>query len=221
MSLPQPTLGAARIFESPFSPFEKREFEKCDELFRSKEVLERHGINVDGVFENRQFSENKSEERNESRVSEVFNNVTIRKNKWKEWSRLLVHPRGVEGAHYFLGNSENSDLIRQAKGEPGQAPVPTPTLETKLKETEKSKFDWDIMAPLLMNLEQISNDDSKKCSSSNCPKEGKIFLCSECGFISGTKITGTYHMRKSHLDLSTTLNLFCHDCSVVVAVKVI
>ena len=70
------------------------------------------------------------EEGNESRVSEVFNNVTIRKNKWKEWSRLLVHPRGVEGAHDFLGNSANSDLIRQAKGEPGQAPVPTPTLET-------------------------------------------------------------------------------------------
>ena len=170
MSLPQPTLAAARIFESPFSPFEKREFENCDELFRSREVLERHGINVNGVFENRQFSEKKLEEGNESRGSEVFNNVTIRKNK--------------------------------------------------LKENEKSKFDWDIMAPLLMNLEQKTNDDSKKCSSSNCPKEGKIFLCSECGFISGTKITGTYHMRKSHLDLSTTLNLFCHDCSVVVAVKV-
>ena len=46
------------------------------------------------------------------------------------WSRLLIHPRGVEGAHGFLGNSANTDLIRQAKGEPGQAPVPTPTLET-------------------------------------------------------------------------------------------
>ena len=156
MSLPQPTLAAARIFESPFSPFEKREFENCDELFQSREVLERHGINL--------------EKGNESRGSVIFNKVTIRKNK--------------------------------------------------LKETEKSEFDWDIMAPLLTNLEQKTNDDSKKCSSSNCPKEGKIFLCSECGFISGTKITGTYHMRKSHLDLSTTLNLFCHDCSVVVAVKV-
>ena len=221
MSLPLPTLAAARIFESPFSPFEKREFENCDELFQSREVLERHGINVNGVFENRQFSEKNLEEGNESRVSEVFNNVTIRRNKWKEWSRLLVHPRGVEGTHDFLGNSANSDLIRQAKGEPGQAPVPTPTLETKLKETEKSKFDWGIMAPLLMNLQQKTNDDSKKCSSSNCPKEGKIFLCFECGFISGTKITGNYHMRKSHLDLSTTLNLFCHDCSVEVAVKVL
>ena len=171
MSLPQPRLATARIFESPFSPFEKREFENCDELFRSREVFERHGINVvNGVFENRQFSEKKLEEGNESRGSEVFNNITIRKNK--------------------------------------------------LKETEKSEFDWDIMAPLLMNLEQKTNDDSKKCSSSNCPKEGKIFLCSECGFISGTKITGTYHMIKSHPYLSTTLNLFCHDCSVVVAVKV-
>ena len=170
MNLPQPTLAAARIFESPFSPFEKREFENCEESYRSREVLERRGINVNGVFENRQFSENNLEEGNESRDSEVFNNVTIRKNK--------------------------------------------------LKETEKSEFDWDIMTSLLMNLEQKTNDDSKKCSSPNCPREGKIFLCSECGFISGTKITGTYHMRKSHLGLSTTLNLFCHDCSVVVAVKV-
>ena len=30
----------------------------------------------------------------------------------------------------FFGNSANTDLIRQAKGEAGQAPVPTPTLET-------------------------------------------------------------------------------------------
>jgi hypothetical protein len=46
------------------------------------------------------------------------------------WSRLLIHPRGVEGAHDFLGNSANKDSIRHAKREPGQAPVPTPTLET-------------------------------------------------------------------------------------------
>ena len=38
-------------------------------------------------------------------------------------------PRGVEGAHDFLGNSANTDLICQAKGERGQAPVPTPTLQ--------------------------------------------------------------------------------------------
>ena len=71
-----------------------------------------------------------------------------------------------------------------------------------------------------MNQEQKINEDSKKCSQLNCSKDGKIFLCNECGFMSGTKITGTYHMRKSHPDLLTTLNLFCHDCSVVVAVKV-
>ena len=170
MNLPQPTLAAARIFESPFSPFEKREFENCEESYRSREVLERRGINENGVFENRQFSEKKLEEGNESRGSEFFNNETIRKNR--------------------------------------------------LKETDKSKFDWDIMAPLLTNLEQKTNDDSKKCSSSNCPKEGKIFLCFKCGFISGTKITGTYHLRKSHLDISTTLDLLCHDCSVVATVKV-
>ena len=46
------------------------------------------------------------------------------------WSRLLIHPRGVEGAHDFLGNSENTNSIRQAQGEPGQALVPTLTLET-------------------------------------------------------------------------------------------
>ena len=46
------------------------------------------------------------------------------------WSRLLIHPRGVEGAHDFLRNSANTDLIRQAKGEPRQALVPPPTLET-------------------------------------------------------------------------------------------
>jgi hypothetical protein len=164
MSLPEPSLATARIF------FEKRDFENCNELFRSREVLECDGINVHGVFENRQFSGKKMEEGNESRGSEVFNNVTIRK--------------------------------------------------TKLKETKKFEFDWDIMAPLLMNLEQKTKEDSKKCSSSNCSKEGKIFLCFKCGFISGTKITGTYHMRKSHLDISTTLDLFCHDCSVVATIKV-
>ena len=46
------------------------------------------------------------------------------------WSRLLIHPHGVEGAHDFLGNSANTNLIRQAMGEQGQALVTTPTLET-------------------------------------------------------------------------------------------
>jgi hypothetical protein len=36
----------------------------------------------------------------------------------------------VEEAHDFFGKSANTDLIRQAKGELGKAPVPTPTLET-------------------------------------------------------------------------------------------
>ena len=49
---------------------------------------------------------------------------------YRKWSRLLIHPRSVEGAHDFLGNSANTNSICQAKGEPGQAPVPTPTLET-------------------------------------------------------------------------------------------
>ena len=71
-----------------------------------------------------------------------------------------------------------------------------------------------------LNQEQKINEDSKKCSHSNCSKDGKIFLCNECGFMSGTKITGTYHMRKSHLGVSTTLDLFCHDCSVVATIKV-
>ena len=35
------------------------------------------------------------------------------------------------GTHDFLGNSANMDMICQAKGEPGQSPVPTPTLEKK------------------------------------------------------------------------------------------
>ena len=46
------------------------------------------------------------------------------------WSRLLIHTRGVEGAHNYLGNSANTDLICQSKGELGQAPVPIPTRET-------------------------------------------------------------------------------------------
>ena len=33
-----------------------------------------------------------------------------------------------------LGNSESTESIRQAKGEPGQAPLPTPTLETNMSE---------------------------------------------------------------------------------------
>jgi hypothetical protein len=36
----------------------------------------------------------------------------------------------MEGAYDFLGNSANTDLIYQAKGEPGQALVSNPTLET-------------------------------------------------------------------------------------------
>ena len=39
-------------------------------------------------------------------------------------------PPGCGGPHDFLGNSANTVLIRQAKGEQGQAPVPTSTLET-------------------------------------------------------------------------------------------
>ena len=63
--------------------------------------------------------------------------------EWKIWSRILIHPRGVEGAHDFLGNSANTDLICQAKGGPGQAPVSTHTLETnewKIEEQFKSLF---------------------------------------------------------------------------------
>ena len=45
----------------------------------------------------------------------------------------------MEGAYDFLGNSANTDLICQAKGEPGQALVLTPTLE-KTKQTNKLKF---------------------------------------------------------------------------------
>ena len=53
---------------------------------------------------------------------------------------LLIHPRGVKGAHDFLGNSANTDSIRQAKGEPGQAPIPTPTLETNKQEFNSLEF---------------------------------------------------------------------------------
>ena len=45
-------------------------------------------------------------------------------------SRPPINPCGVEGTHNFLGNSENTDSIRHAKGELGLAPVLTPTLET-------------------------------------------------------------------------------------------
>ena len=65
------------------------------------------------------------------------------------WSRLLIHPHSVEGAHDSLGNSANTDLICQAKGEPGQNPVPTPTLETN-----KHSF---------LSLEIVAN--SKSCSN--------------------------------------------------------
>ena len=46
------------------------------------------------------------------------------------WSRFLIHPCVVEGAHNFLGNSASTDLIRQTKRELGQVLVLTPTLET-------------------------------------------------------------------------------------------
>ena len=100
MNLPQTTLATARIFESPFSPFEKREFENCDELFRSREVFEHHAANVHGVFVNRKFPEKFLEaELNENRGTEVFNDQVL------------------------YGRKNN--------------------------ESEKSNFDWDIMAPLL------------------------------------------------------------------------
>ena len=53
------------------------------------------------------------------------------------WSRLLIHTRGVEGAHNYLGNSANTDLICQAKGEPGQAPEPLLPLKQKNKQYEE------------------------------------------------------------------------------------
>jgi hypothetical protein len=48
----------------------------------------------------------------------------------QDWFRLLRHPCGMEGAHNILGNSAYTNSILQAKGEPGQALVPNPTLET-------------------------------------------------------------------------------------------
>ena len=68
-------------------------------------------------------------------------------NNLVPWSRLLIHPCGVEGAHDFLGNSANTDLIRQAKGEPGQALVPIPTLETN-----KFQFIIKILAFVIFEL---------------------------------------------------------------------
>ena len=42
-----------------------------------------------------------------------------------------------------MGNSANTDLIHQAKGEPGQAPVPTLHLKQTIKQTNKqTKFDY-------------------------------------------------------------------------------
>ena len=45
----------------------------------------------------------------------------------------------MEGALDFSGNSANADLVRQAKGDPEQAPVPTPTLETNKHENLESR----------------------------------------------------------------------------------
>ena len=62
-----------------------------------------------------------------------------------------------------LGNSANTDSIRQAKGEPGQTPVPTPTLETnKAKSSSfmaeaRSGKTLDILhqKPLIGDLEPV------------------------------------------------------------------
>ena len=40
----------------------------------------------------------------------------------------------------FLGNSASTDSLRQEKGEPGQAPVPTPTLETNKQTSRWQQF---------------------------------------------------------------------------------
>ena len=68
--------------------------------------------------------------------------------------------RGVEGAHDFLGNSANTDLICQAKGEPGQAPVPTPTLKTNKQTnmlTNKVKPTILIIQTVVLSLSLITD----------------------------------------------------------------
>ena len=88
------------------------------------------------------------------------------------WSRLLIHPRGVEGAHDFLGNSANTDLIRQAKGEPGQAPVPTPTLETNKQELILPHYLYRILKSV--KLRPSKSDDDHLMPLRFC-----LFLCSK------------------------------------------
>ena len=62
-----------------------------------------------------------------------------------------------EGAHDFLGNSANTDLIRQAKGErePGQAPEPTPTLETNKQCLDHVILTGRQMKNLVSNFEYL------------------------------------------------------------------
>ena len=50
-------------------------------------------------------------------------------------------------AHDFLGNSANTDSIRQAKGELGQAPVPTPTLETNKQQSIRMYLIFRALLP--------------------------------------------------------------------------
>jgi hypothetical protein len=72
----------------------------------------------------------------------------------------------VEGAHGFLGNSPNTNLICQAKGESGQALVTTPTLETNEQKKWKNVFSQE-------KLEYYSHPQAgvlNAMNSNNCLK---------------------------------------------------
>ena len=49
----------------------------------------------------------------------------LRKLRYFHLIQVSHTHQGVEGAHDLLGNSASTDLIRQAKGEPGKVPVHT------------------------------------------------------------------------------------------------
>ena len=55
-------------------------------------------------------------------------------------NRFLVLISTKQEIPVNLGNSESTELIRQAMGEPGQAPIPTPTLETNKQTNHSQSF---------------------------------------------------------------------------------
>ena len=96
-----------------------------------------------------------------------------------------------------MGNSANRDSIRQAMGEPGQAPVPTPTLETNKKcWTLGRKFLADLDKKLLCPINQFKPVQQRAYCTDIYTAVSLLYFCSKIQLVlksesAAYKILGT------------------------------